>query len=261
MGLLRDDHAGLSRVLREVDAQQSMLTTAPESARPVLVEAMRYLLVYQHSVHHPREDQLFARIRAREPHLYSNMQRLVRQHRIGQERAEALARDLARTTIAQLRGKAGARLARQLEHYVQATREHMRREEAVFYTGSERVLRPADWAALTSGPAPRDPAGNLERLAVRYPRLAARLAQPERMVTGTGEAVPDPKDRPGFRQGAERIAERIAELLHESADIARGSVAGLREVRSPLGLARVTVDLGTRSCRLAAKAATLPFRP
>jgi len=261
MGLLRDDHAGLSRVLREVDAQQSMLTTAPESARPVLVDAMRYLLVYQHSVHHPREDRLFARIRARQPHLYRNMQRLVRQHRIGQERAEALARDLARTTIAQLRGKAGVRLAHQLEHYVQATREHMRREEAVFYTGSERVLRPADWAALMSGPTPRDPAGNLERLATRYPRLAARLAQPERMVTGTGEAVPHPKDRPGLRQGAERIAERIAELLHESADIARGSVAGLREVRSPLGLARVTVDLGARSCRLAAKAVTLPFRP
>ena len=261
MGLLRDDHAGLSRVLREVDAQQSMLTTAPESARPVLVEAMRYLLVYQHSVHHPREDQLFARIRARQPHLYRNMQRLVRQHRIGQERAEALARDLARTTIAQLRGKAGLRLSRQLEHYVQATREHMRREEAVFYTGSERVLRANDWAALLSGPTPRDPAGSLERLAVRYPRLAARLAQPERLVKGTDETVPDPHGRPGFRQGAERFVERVAELLHESADVARGGVEGLRKVRSPLGLARVTVDFGARSCVLAAKAATLPFRP
>lgn len=260
MSLLREDHAGLSRVLRELDAQQSALTTTPETARPVLTEAMRYLLVYQHSVHHPREDRLFARIRARQPQLYQNMQRLVREHRVGRERAETLARELARTPIAQLRGRVGARLSRQLQYYVQQTRKHMRREEAVFYAGSERVLRAADWAALVSGQMPRDPTAHFERFATRYPRLAARLAQPERMVMGSGEAEPHPMDRAGLRQRAERVAEHMAELLHESADLARDIVAGLRGARTPLALARVTLDAGTRGCRLATRAASLPIR-
>ena len=151
MRLLRDDHAGLSRVLREIDAQQSMLRSSPETARPVLGEAMRYLLVYQHSVHHPREDRLFARIRGREPGLYRNMRSLVREHRTGQQQAEALAGELSRATLAQLRGRTGERLAKQLQAYVRHTRAHMRREEAVFYTGSERVLRASDWAALMEG--------------------------------------------------------------------------------------------------------------
>lgn len=260
MALLRDDHAGLSRILREIDAQQSSLTSRPEVARPVLVEAMRYLLVYQHSVHHPREDLLFGRIRAREPHLYTNMQKLVREHRIGQERAEALAHQLARTTHAQLRGKAGTRIARQLRDYVRHTREHMRREEAVFYTGSERVLKASDWSALMSGPVPRDPMGDTGRFAARYPRLAQRLAQPERLVTGSGETEVQATAGAGLRQDVERVAERVAELLHESADLAREGVKGLRQARSPLALATVTFDVGAGCCRLAARAATLPFR-
>jgi hemerythrin-like domain-containing protein len=219
MQLLRSDHAGLSRVLREIDLQQSRLQSSPESARPVLSEAMRYLLVYQHSVHHPREDRLFARIRAREPGLYRNMSRLVREHRTGQQRAEALAGELARATPSQLRGKRGQQLARQLQQYVQHTREHMKREEAVFYTGSERVLRPSDWSTLMEGSQQRDPAGDLQRLAARYPRLAERLLQPERHVSET-RARNAPR-REGLRVCAERVIEFYAQLAHETIDLAR----------------------------------------
>jgi hemerythrin-like domain-containing protein len=225
MAQLRDDHAGLSRVLREVDAQQSRLQTSPESARPVIAEALRYLLIYQHSVHHPREDRLFARIRAREPGLYRNMERLVREHRIGQQRAEALAGEVSRTTMAQLRGRAGLRLAKQLQHYVAHTREHMKREEAVFYTGSERVLRASDWAALMEGAGQRDPALDLDRLAARYPRLAARLADPERNVTGLGESVGREK---GVRHLAEHVIEACASLAHRSLDLASWIARPLR---------------------------------
>ena len=260
MARLRDDHAGLSRVLREVDAQQTALRSMPETARPVLVEAMRYILVYQHSVHHPREDLLFAKIRDREPMLYRNMHRLVMEHRIGQERAESLARDLARATPAQLRGKVGVRISKQLQDYVRHTRGHMRREEAVFYTGAARVLRASDWAAVTSGPMPRDPAGDLLRLADRYPRLAARLAQPERVVTGHGEQAAQPQDPVGIRQRVEVVAELCGEALHETADFVRTGLAELGAVRSPAGALRASLSIGARGFRCASRLVGLPFR-
>jgi len=260
MKLLRDDHAGLSHVLREIDAQQTALRSSPGSARPVLLEAMRYLLIYQHSVHHPREDRLFARIRERQPLLYRNMRQLVREHRVHQERAAALARELARATPGQLRGKAGVRLARQLAEYVRQMREHMRREETVFYAGAARVLRASDWSVLMAGPMPRDPAGDLPRLAARYPRLAARLAAPERVVTGAGEREPQLQERPGITPRAELVAECFGEVLHDTADLARLGIADFRKVRTPLELARAWVDTGARGCRYAAKLASLPFR-
>jgi hemerythrin-like domain-containing protein len=258
MRLLRDDHSGLSRVLREIDAQQSVLQSAPEAARPVLAEAMRYLLIYQHSIHHPREDQLFARIRAREPGLYRNMSRLVREHRSGQQRAEALAGELSHATLTQLRGKTGLRLARQLQEYVRHTREHMRREEAVFYTGSERVLRASDWAALMAGPVQRDPAGDLQRLASRYPRLAERLSRPERSVTGLGETAE--LKRGSLKHRVERIVELYAMLAHETLDLARANLGELRRVRTPLGLVRTAGSIRSRSNRFAIRVVTQPFR-
>lgn len=221
---LRRDHSGLSRVLREIDLQQSCLQSEPETARPVLVEAMRYLLLYQHSVHHPREDRLFARIRRRAPGLYRNMSRLVREHRTGQKQAEALARDLSRATPALLRGRRGQVLAKRLQQYVRHTRAHMKREEAVFYSGSERALKPSDWAVLMAGAEQRDPAGDLQRLAARYPRLAARLAQPERLVTEAGTfEVPH---RDALRRCAERAIEFCGGLAQETLDLVR-NVAGL----------------------------------
>jgi hemerythrin-like domain-containing protein len=258
MRLLRDDHAGLSRVLREIDAQQSLLQPSPETARPVLREAMRYLLVYQHSVHHPREDRLFARIRGREPGLYRNMSSLVREHRTGQQQAEALAGELSRATLAQLRGRTGERLAKQLQAYVRHTRAHMRREEAVFYTGSERVLRASDWAVLMQGAEQRDPAGDMARLAARYPRLAARMSQPEREVSGPGETRGRACD--GAQHFLERIVETYGMLAQEAIDVSRSNLAELRRVRTPLALLRTAGSIRTRSSRLAVRVVTLPFR-
>jgi len=258
MRLLRDDHAGLSRVLREIDAQQSVLRSSPETARPVLGEAMRYLLVYQHSVHHPREDRLFARIRGREPGLYRNMSSLVREHRTGQLQAEALAGELSRATPAQLRGRTGERLAKQLQAYVRHTRAHMLREEAVFYTGSERVLQASDWAVLMEGAEQRDPAGDLARLAARYPRLAARLSQPERQVSGPGETRDRACDR--AQHLLERIVETYGMLAQETIDVTRSNLAELRSVRTPLALLRTAGSIRTRSSRLAIRVVTEPFR-
>ena len=255
---LREDHAGLSRVLREIEVQAAALGHAPEAARAVLGEAMRYLLVYQHSVHHPREDMLFESIRRREPSLFENMKRLVFEHRIGQQRAESLARDLRRATPAMLRGRPGARIARQLSDYVRHTRGHMRREELVFYSGAERVLTAADWAALAGAPAPRDPAGDLQRLQSRYPRLAARLAAPERLVSGPPGAGAATHDR--LRLLIEQVAEACGTAWRETADLARDGISDLAGVRSPAGLAKVSVSLTTRGARHAVRLTTLPFR-
>ena len=212
MRILREDHAGMSRVLREIDVQQSLLQTTPGAARPVLAEALHYLRAYQHSIHHPREDQLFARVRAREPRLYHNMHRLVREHRVGHQVVERLASDLSRATLIQLRGRLGRRLAGQLQRYVQETRDHMRREEAVFYTGSERVLRAADWAALLAGPMPRDPLADRQRFAARYPRLAERMSRPQREMTGPHETS-STVDLPEW---VEHAVDRCAALLHRA---------------------------------------------
>jgi predicted ATPase len=134
----------------------------------------------------------------------------------------------------------------------------MRREEAVFYAGSERVLRASDWAVLMAGPEQRDPAGDLARLAARYPRLAARLSQPERQVSGAGETRGRACD--GARHFLERIVETYGMLAHETIEVTRSNLAALRGVRTPLELLRTAGSIRARSARLAARVVAHPFR-
>jgi hypothetical protein len=98
----------------------------------------------------------------------------------------------------------------------------MRHEEAVFYAGSERVLRASDWAALMAGPMSRDPAGDPQRFAARYPRLAERMSRPQRDVTGPPEA----SSRTELRTCVEQVVERYAALLHQALDVARSVASG-----------------------------------
>lgn len=260
MQRLRIDHAGLSRVLREIDTQQSLLRTEPASARPLLVEAMRYLLQYQHAFHHPREDRLFARIRAHSPRLYRDMQRLVREHRIGQRRAEQLAADLDHTKPGQLRGRKGAQLAKRLQDYVRHTRQHMRREEAVFYARSETVLDRPDWKALTAGDTKSDPMADLRRLAAEYPLLAERLTRPIREVGGAGDAAVPSDPGAALRHSLEQLSEVYGELVHDALDLAGANFESLRNVRSPADLVRAARPIHARNCRFAGRAILQPSR-
>jgi len=265
MQALRVDHGRLSRVLREIDVQQSRLQAAPESARPVLAEAMRYLLHYQHAFHHPREDRLFERICARAPQFGREMRVLIREHRGGLRQAEALAADLAHATAALLRRRSGARLARRLAEYVARTRDHMRSEEAVFYAQSERVLEDSDWAALLAETRPDDPMGNQALLATEYPHLAAQLFQPVTDVGGqgdipwAGDGAPD-RARGAVRDGVEQLVELYGELIQDGVDVARSNFATLRSVRSPWGLVRAAGPVGARCCRFVVRCLADPPR-
>ena len=259
------DHGRLSRVLREIDVQQGRLRSAPESARPVLVEAMRYLLHYQHAFHHPREDRLFARISARAPQLGREMRALIREHRGGLRQAEKLVADLAHATPAHLRRRSGARLARGLAEYVAHTRDHMRNEEAVFYAQSERVLQVSDWTALLAETRPEDPMGSQALLENEFPHLAAQLFQPVSGVGGRGDGPQGDggapaRARAAMREGVEQIFELYGELLHEGVDVARSNAANLRSVRSPWELVRAAGPVGARSCRFVARCLADPPR-
>lgn len=259
MRRLRSDHAGLSRVLREIDSHQAVLRSEPEYVQPLLVEAMRYLLQYQHAFHHPREDRLFARIRSHAPRLYGEMQRLVREHRVGQRRAEQLAAELGRATPAQLHGRRGTQLARLLHDYVRYTRAHMRREEAVFYARSESVLEPSDWIELSASDKVSDPMSDLRRLAAEYPLLAARLTHPVREVGGIDTAAPArPSDL--LRHLLEELSEVIGAIVHDAVELVSANFDSVRGVRAPADLARVARSIHRRNVRFAGHCVERPAR-
>lgn len=255
---LRRDHAGLSRVLREIDAQAGRLTHEPERARPVLVEAMSYLLRYHHAFHHPREDRLFARIRERDAALDETLEGLSDEHVSGEREAGRLARDLAAASIRSLRGRNGRRLAGRVNDYVRHTRAHMRNEEAVFYARAEDALSPEDWAeVIAADHGPQDPIADLVEMGGRYPNLAASLGVPVSHL-GLDERVQPVSDE--LRLQLLALTDLYGGLVYDAVDLTRTNLDRLLAVRGGASLVRALGDMASDNLRFAGRCLTQPPR-
>lgn len=258
MQALRRDHAGLSRVLREIDTQAARLTREPDLSGPLLTEAMRYLLRYHHAYHHPREDRLFARIRARDAALDATLANLSDEHETGEAEAERLARDLEAATAKQLRGRIGQRLAERVNEYVRHTRAHMRHEEAVFYARAEAALSAQDWReVIDSDHGPQDPLTDLARMGRSYPRLAARLGL---TVTHLGllERVEPVSTELKLQMLA--LTDLYGGLVHDALDLGRSHVKRMMAVRGPGALVSAVGEMTRANLDFAGRCLLSPPR-
>jgi hemerythrin-like domain-containing protein len=262
MARLRLDHARLSRVLRELEVQRTRLGTDPEGARAVLGEALHYLVDYMHGHHHPREDLLYERLAPLRADLGEELRELGREHDVGAQRVRRLALALRRLPAA-AGGRARERFARELQAYVDETREHMRREErAIFYAGVEPWRTDAEGQALSAAGIPDDPVGDAAQLRRDYPHLADALALPVRDVSSAERAAGAPADRhsrslEALRDGADELVETYGELLHEGIDLLRANTAALWSAPSPLG---ALPEVSRRSYEFATRCISLPSR-
>ena len=257
MQRLRHDHAGLSRLLRAIDGTIDRMAKEPEAVQPFLVEAFEYLLAYQHGYHHPREDRLFEKIRAKRPALADTLAKLEEEHETGEHETAELAEDLAAATSDQLRGRKGERLAARIQGYVRHTRLHMRNEETVFYARAEQVLNKSDWADIIDKDGLQDPLADMESLAEAYPGLAAHFRLSTRHLGHSTASAPNASAMHNHVLG---LTDLYGGLMHEGFDLTRRNANRLLAVRGPVGLVRAVTAIATDNLRFAGQCVTRPSR-
>ena len=261
MQRLRTDHAGLSRLLREIDMQQSLLRTDPESARPLLVEALRYLLQYQHAFHDPREDRLFARIQQRTPHLTRDMQRLLpRAPYRATARGAPCCGPGSRNDGATIRAagrQAGTGTSGLRAPHAQS---HAPRRGRVLCALRTRAQGTADWQALVFWRPMNDPMTDSRRFATDtrcWPRV---LRSSVREIGGAGDA---PSSSHLSSRASAQSGATLRGLWGVAARRARPDAGEFRQparIRSPAGLMRVVRPVYSRNRRFAGRCVTEPAR-
>ena len=256
MQKLRQDHAGLSRIMREIDTQAHRLTEDPEGARAILVDAFRYLLRYHHAFHHPREDRLFARIRARDDELDQTLQHLSHEHETGEQETRRLAEDLAQASSKELVGESGAELVDRINDYLRHTRTHMRHEETVFYSRAEGALSHEDWQDIIDD-GPDDPITDIGTMRASYPALARILNDP---TSHLGLKRPERASNHELRLQMLALTDLYGGLMHEAIDLTRTNFKRLKSVRDPVSLMRTAGTIYADNFRFAGQCVTRPSR-
>ena len=156
LGELRTDHRNMSRLLvlleREVDTIYSNGT--PDLG--LMAAVMRYMSTFPDAVHHPKEDRLYAELRAVHPEWTGGMRLLSEEHRILEQQGASLMHRLeaANAGCAEFHR---AQVADTLR-YANALRKHMRWEEKDLFRRLERLIADghdlADRATVIERPDP-----------------------------------------------------------------------------------------------------------
>ncbi|HNP62283.1 MAG TPA: hemerythrin domain-containing protein [Woeseiaceae bacterium] len=125
---LRQDHRNMARLLSLLEQQSEAIFDEETSDLERMVDIMHYLTVYSDAVHHPKEDRLYAELRAARPDLSQGMGRVCDEHHTLSLQSAQLRDKLVEANSGNfVRRK---EIVADALRYVGSLREHMRWEES-----------------------------------------------------------------------------------------------------------------------------------
>ena len=144
--VLRQEHYNIESLLRVLERELGVFGRGDQPDYEVVLAVIDYFKDYPDSCHHPKEDLIIEKLKARDPVAAATIGDLEAQHREG-------ARRLRRVALAVERVLSGQDLLRQTVHdivrdFIDNERQHMVMEERVVFPAALSALRPEDWADI-----------------------------------------------------------------------------------------------------------------
>lgn len=155
--ILREEHRNMEALLRVLEHELSIFDRAERPDYEVVQAVISYFQDYPDCCHHPKEDMIFARLKARDPAAAASVGDLEAEHRNGAKRLHLVARavtsvlgeqEVLRQTVDDI-----------VRDFIDKERQHIEMEERVLFPAAARTLQPEDWAEIDARLA-NDPALN-----------------------------------------------------------------------------------------------------
>jgi hemerythrin-like domain-containing protein len=169
------EHMHYARLLDILDKEVAAFHAGETPDYALMRDILRYLRYFPDRFHHPREDEAFARLVARDPAMKLPLNRLLQEHRVIAEAGDQLLWRLEQVAedVVVSRAIVESMAATYLVYY----RHHIATEERDVLPLAAKLLTASDWAAVAAAaPGGRDPLFG-EDYAPRYRELRRRIAQ------------------------------------------------------------------------------------
>lgn len=138
LGELRRDHKNMSLLLNLLERESNRLFDGDETDFDLLHDIMDYMTVYPDAVHHPKEDRMYAELKAARPDLSAGFDRITMDHRKIEELGLKLRDDIA-SLISDSMVPRKSVVADALR-YVNSLRGHMQWEELDLFRRVEEMV-------------------------------------------------------------------------------------------------------------------------
>jgi hemerythrin-like domain-containing protein len=145
---LRQEHRNIERLLRVLEQELNLFTRGERPDYEVIQAVIAYFEVYPDTYHHPQENIIFMKLKARDPTAAAGIADLEADHRRAAERMHRVARAVQSVLADQ-------EIPRQsvdsiIRDFIVNERHHMAMEERDFFPVAVAVLQPQDWANIAS---------------------------------------------------------------------------------------------------------------
>jgi hemerythrin-like domain-containing protein len=167
------DHVNFGRLLNLFEGALNVLHEAGSPDYGLMLDIMYYMTHYSDVVHHPKEELVFARIKARDENAGKKVDELTIQHTQLRDMGEALVHtldDVVNDSIAPR-----AHIEATARAYISAFRAHMRAEEGEILPSAARLLDESDWTEINAAIASIDDPLFGPHLEERYARLREQI--------------------------------------------------------------------------------------
>mgnify|MGYP001819756596 FL=1 len=136
---LREDHKNMALMINLLERESNRIYAGEEPDYELLHDVMHYMTVYPDAVHHPKEDRLYAELKAFRPDLSTGFERITMDHRHIAELSMKLRDDIAAINAGSPI-KRNAVVADALR-YVNTLRGHMQWEELDLFRRVDEMIR------------------------------------------------------------------------------------------------------------------------
>ena len=143
---LGEEHANLARLLNAMEHQLAIFDRGDQPDYDVLGAAAEYFTEFPDRCHHPKEDLIFRKLRAKDPAAADSIVDLEAEH-------SEISDNVRRFREAVERVREEVEVPRSvfdavLRHFIDDLRRHMKMEQEQFFPAAVAVLDEADWADI-----------------------------------------------------------------------------------------------------------------
>ena len=146
--ILRQEHRNMETLLLVLERELSLFARGERPDYEVVHAVIAYFQVYPDACHHPLEDMVFDKLKARDSAAAARLGNLAADHRRGAERLRRVAQAVESVLADQ-------QFLRQtindiIRYFIEQERRHMAMEERYFFPAALKALQSQDWAEITA---------------------------------------------------------------------------------------------------------------
>jgi len=144
--LLLEEHRNIEKLLLVAEHELAIFDSSGRPDYEILQTIIQYFQDYPESCHHPKEEMIFEKLKARDSASAKRFGDVEAEHEVETRRLQSFARAVDSVLADQEFLRESFHLA--VHDFIAHQREHLRKEELLLFPAAAKALRPEDWAEI-----------------------------------------------------------------------------------------------------------------